>query len=149
MTNTQYDPTHPASMICYLAEVEWKCPAHHAFTPPITLCGVCLGTGFVIPFLALRVPCPNIVNGGAEFFAHLGHPCVCNGRFWIPEPDVERACWEAVDVPPPEELECLGGLATSDSAGNFIVLTREQRALLACCRWAEQQVQSKEAAHVR
>lgn len=103
-----------------LAEAEWGCPDTKEFgiehckadlgseLYSHTLCG---GSGRIAPFASLRVRCLGEDDGDGTRLCHLGkilafawvprgekNPYVthdaCDGRGWVPEPDVEKACWK-------------------------------------------------------
>lgn len=86
-----------AADIKRLAEAERACPGCglQCDCPPGTdyHCqshNTCGGTGRIVPFAALRVPCENLAFHIVKHQKASDYPC-CEGRDWIPEPDVEKA----------------------------------------------------------
>lgn len=98
--NQEFDPH---ASIKRLAEAERKCPRTNVYPGGHGLieankgiggsCLVCGGTGRIVPFASLRIypghgscredsPCKQVWKPGV----------------WIPEPDVEKACWRVFEV---------------------------------------------------
>lgn len=137
--NQEFD--HHAS-IKRLAEAERKCSEcggkgfshnlHREDGSPIpgNPCLPCGGTGYIAPFVALRVPCPYLSNRGQVPEWHTS--CVCQGVLWIPEPDVRVACWRVFWVLPPHVRAGL-------SYGKYMeACTYEEAVLRAAEAWLEE-----------
>lgn len=112
-----YDPADAASMIRYLAGVEW--PARDYEHSGI----------LEVPFRALRNQCPD---RDGNHYAGVGERCnCCLGRGWFPEPDVVLACWYITMHIPTEVVSWLKYGATPVDV------------LQMTCRWAELQMEKK------
>lgn len=133
-----------------LARLKWPCPDwvdDSCLYPSASHAKNCDGTGYVIPFKALRVPCLVLPHDGA--FLHYTTGEWCEGRGWFPEPDVEKACWRVMQITCVRLVSSLpgwkalipagGGVYKRVAQNDFWALTAQEAVLRAALAWAKEQ----------